>query len=113
MHAEVETAALALPAAELVIQWGDHRVYKVAGKLFAIQSAPGTPWAISLKVTPESFTLLTEAGLARQAPYLARGGWVQIDAGHGMPVAEVTARLEASYRLVRAGLPRKVDAALG
>ena len=35
-RAEVEAIALALPAAQKVIQWGGSEVYKVGGKVFAI-----------------------------------------------------------------------------
>jgi predicted DNA-binding protein (MmcQ/YjbR family) len=34
--AEVEKHLLSLPHATLVVQWGDSRVFKVGGKMFAV-----------------------------------------------------------------------------
>ena len=35
-RADVEAIALGLPAVTKVVQWGDHDVYKVGGKVFSL-----------------------------------------------------------------------------
>ncbi len=77
---EIEAAALALPAATKVVQWGGSDVYKVGGKVFAIcglSSAMGG--GLAFKVSEIGFIVLTEGGPARQAPYFAKGQWVIVD----------------------------------
>ena len=73
---EVEAFAMALPATTKVVQWGGSDVYKVGGKVFAICGLAG---GLSFKVTPIGFVVLTEDGPGRQAPYCAKGHWVNID----------------------------------
>jgi predicted DNA-binding protein (MmcQ/YjbR family) len=70
---EVETLALSLPATSKVVQWGASDVFKVGGKVFAICGE-----GLSFKVTPIAFEVLTHDGLGRQAPYCAKGQWVNI-----------------------------------
>lgn len=105
---EVELLALALPAASKVVQWGGSDVYKVGAKVFAICG----DGALSFKVTEIGFVGLTESGLGRQAPYLAKGQWVAVDldAIRGEDAAEW---LAASHGLIAAKLTRKARAELG
>ncbi len=100
---------LSLPGAELVVQWGDEQVYKIAGKMFVVSDPAGT--RVSFKCSDEAFHLLTEAGLAEPAPYLAKAKWVQVSPG-AMPPAELRQRLTQAYAIVRAKLPRKVQAGI-
>ena len=53
--------------------------------------------------------MLVAAGIARRAPYFHRS-WVHLP--DDCPEEELRHRLLASYRVVRAGLPKKVQAAL-
>ena len=55
--------------------------------------------------------LLIEVGHAQRAPYF-HASWVRIPWGL-VPDAELVQRLELSYATIRAGLPKKVQAALG
>ena len=106
--AELETAALALPGAELSIKWGDDRCYVVGGKVFAI-CGEGT---ISFKVSDIGFLALTEGGPGRQAPYCAKGQWanVPLDA---LPRGELQDWLKTAHDLIAAKLTRKARAELG
>ena len=106
-----EAAALALPGATLSIQWGDDRVYKVGGKMFAATDGAGR--AASLKVTEIAFEVLVETGRARPAPYLARAGWVRFDDVASLDGEEVAGWLAAAHGLVSAKLTRKARAELG
>ena len=63
---EIEAIAMALPAAAKVVQWGDHDVYKVGGKVFAVC---GFENGLAFKVSEIGFVVLTEdGGPGRQAP---------------------------------------------
>ena len=73
---QVEAQALALPAVTRVVQWGASDVYKVGGKVFAVCGLAG---GLSFKVTEIGFVVLTDDGPGRQAPYFAKGHWVNID----------------------------------
>ncbi|HEX4097393.1 MAG TPA: MmcQ/YjbR family DNA-binding protein, partial [Caulobacteraceae bacterium] len=73
---QIEAAALALPAATKIVQWGGSDVYKVGGKVFAICGLRG---GLSFKVSEIGFEVLTNGGPARQAPYLHKGSWVIVD----------------------------------
>ena len=62
MSAEaVRAHCLSFPHASEVIQWGDHPVFKIAGKMFAVlgSGAPGSN-ALSFKCADDSFAILTQ-----------------------------------------------------
>ncbi len=58
----------------------------------------------------ETASLLIEVGHAFRAPYFHRS-WVRIPWGL-VEDAELMARLDISYRIIRAALPKKVQASL-
>jgi predicted DNA-binding protein (MmcQ/YjbR family) len=107
----LEAAALALPGAALSIQWGDDRVYKVGGKMFAATDGAGS--SLSLKVTDIAFEALTESGRARPAPYLARAKWVRFDDVPALDEAEVADWLKTAHALVAAKLTKAARKELG
>lgn len=102
-----------LPGAEHSDPWGGgHDAWKVGGKLFAVVAAREE--ALSIKCRDiEAAGLLIELGRAERAPYAARN-WVRIPLGLdcAMEEEELGDRLEASYRLTRTALPKKVQKAL-
>ncbi len=109
----IEKSALALNGATRQIQWGDHLVFKVGGKMFALLSGPDSrPRTLSFKCSDLAFEMLTERPGVIPAPYLARAKWVQIETLRALPDAELKARLAEAHRLVAAGLPKKTRAAL-
>ncbi|MET0274024.1 MAG: MmcQ/YjbR family DNA-binding protein [Phenylobacterium sp.] len=109
--AALETAALALPGATLSIQWGDDRVYKVGGKMFA--ATDGAASNLSLKATDIAFEALTETGRGRPAPYMARAKWVMFDDVSALDATEVTDWLRTAHALVAAKLTRKQRSEIG
>jgi predicted DNA-binding protein (MmcQ/YjbR family) len=104
----IEAFALSLPAASKVVQWGASDVYKVGGKVFAICGDEG----VSFKVTDIGFLALTEAGPARQAPYCAKGQWVNVPLD-GPADADLTDWLATAHSLIAAKLTRKARTELG
>jgi predicted DNA-binding protein (MmcQ/YjbR family) len=98
-----------LPGAEVSDPWGGgHDAWKVGGKMFASIGAV-TPGVAVKCADAETAEMLIAAGVGTKAPYFHRS-WVLLP--WGTPEEELRHRLTASYRIIRAGLPKKVQAAL-
>jgi len=114
--AEIEKFCLALKGATLTIQkgWGDERVYKVGGKMFAAMS-PKTarPQKLSFKTAPDSFAILTQTAHVIPAPYAAHLHWVMVEKLDALPAKELKAYLARAHALVAARLAKKTQTALG
>ena len=110
MTREIVNALCAtLPGAEVSDPWGGgHDAWKIGGKMFACIGAitPG----VSVKTDRiETAEMLIAAGVGTKAPYFHRS-WLHLP--WGTPQEELAHRLRASYRLVRGGLPKKLQAGL-
>ena len=73
----VRRICLGLPAATENLQWGEHLVFKVGGKMFAVANLDGQGNTLSFKCSPEEFAELVEMEGIIAAPYLARAHWVR------------------------------------
>jgi predicted DNA-binding protein (MmcQ/YjbR family) len=104
---EIEACAMALPATTKVIQWGASDVFKVGGKVFAIVGE-----GMSFKVTEIAFEALTSNGLGRQAPYCAKGQWVNV-ALERLDPDDAAGWLATAHSLIAGKLTRKARAELG
>ena len=103
----VREFCISLPHTTETIQWGNHLVLKVSGKIFAIVSLePSAVW-ISFKSTPEEFAELTERPSIIPAPYLARNHWVGLESRDALTHSELRDCLRRSYELVFEKLPKK------
>ena len=102
-----------LPGAEHSDPWGGgHDAWKVGGKLFAVIGA--IEEAVSVKCRDvETAQMLIELGRVERAPYFHRS-WVRIPLGAKSTVQEdeLAERLLASYRAIRAALPKKIQSKL-
>ena len=108
----IQSYCSALPHVTQTIQWGDHLVFKVAGKIFCIAGTV-EPASASFKVTEEDFETLTEREGIKQAPYSAKRQWAQVDEPRFLSKAEWKHYLEKSYQLVVAKLTKKLRTELG
>ena len=109
-RATVNTICKTFPGAELSDPWGGgHDAWKVGGKMFACIGAIQTGVAVKTD-SIETAQMLIEAGAGERAPYFHRS-WILLD--WDMDEAELRGRLANSYRLIRAGLPKKLQALLG
>jgi predicted DNA-binding protein (MmcQ/YjbR family) len=107
-------AAMALPGASFDIKWGADRVYSVGGKMFAVGGMVGDPAPhYSFKVSDLAYELLTEQGLAKPSPYLARAKWVRLAGAEVLSDEDLTAYLAEAHRIVAAKLTHKLRAELG
>ena len=106
---EIKTFALGLPAVTQVVQWGGSDVYKVGGKVFAIVGLSG---GVSFKVTPIGFMVLTENGPGRQAPYCAKGHWVNLPLD-AAPDVDLQDWIRTAHSLIVGKLTKTARSALG
>ncbi|MEI9890022.1 MAG: MmcQ/YjbR family DNA-binding protein [Caulobacteraceae bacterium] len=107
------TAALALPGATYDIKWGADRVYSIGGKMFATAGLENDPAPkYTFKTSDLAFEMLTEQGVAKPAPYLARAKWVQLVKSNALSDADIEAYLKEAHRIVAGKLPVAVKAAL-
>ena len=102
-------SCLAFPAATEQLQWGDHLLFKVGGKMFAITSLVPSPVVLSLKTSAESFAELTERPNIIPAPYLARASWIALETSEALSRSELAELLRASYDLVFLKLPKSAQ----
>ena len=100
----------AFAGAEVSDPWGGgHDAWKVGGKMFACIGSQDL--GVSVKTDSiETAQMLIEAGVGIKAPYFHRS-WILLP--WGVAEDELRHRLEVSYGIVRAGLPKKVQATLG
>jgi len=111
-RAFVNAHCAALPGATHSDPWGGgHDAWKVGGKLFAVVGAVEDHGVAVKCPDADTARLLIEVGRALRAPYF-HASWVRLPWGL-VDEAEMGARLTTSYRIIRASLPKKVQAALG
>lgn len=105
----VNAICAALPGAGNSDPWGGgHDCWKVGGKMFAVIGAVNE--AVAVKTDGiDTAEMLIEAGAARRAAYFHRS-WVELPLTS--PTDELRHRIEASYRIIRAALPKKLQATL-
>lgn len=104
----LRTICLALPGATEEIQWVDHLLFKVGGKMFCITSIDDAG-STSFKVPDDEFDTLSNSVKYEAAPYMARNKWVKVVKPGAVSVAEWKERALVSYQLIRAKLPKKVQ----
>ena len=111
-RALVNAHAATLPGATHSDPWGGgHDAWKVGGKLFAVVGAM-EDHGVDVKCPDiDTAALLIDMGRAFHAPYFHKS-WVRIPFGL-VDEAELRERLSTSYGIIRASLPKKVQAALG
>jgi predicted DNA-binding protein (MmcQ/YjbR family) len=101
-----------LPGATEDVKWGDHLVFSVGDKMFAMFDV-GDSDLVRVKVSDGVFPILTrEAGIS-PAPYLARQSWIKLDHTRVLPREEIQDLLRESHEMVAAKLTRKLRRELG
>jgi predicted DNA-binding protein (MmcQ/YjbR family) len=108
-RARVNALCATFPGAERSDPWGGgHDAWKVGGKMFACIGAIQTGVAVKTD-SIERAQMLIAQGDAERAPYFHRS-WVYLP--ETVDDDTLSHRLTVSYRLIRAGLTRKQQAAL-
>jgi len=103
----IRDLCLSLPHVTEEIQWGDHLLFKIGGKMFAITSLGPEGVRLSLKSTPDKFAELTEIPGVIPAPYMARNFWIALERWEALRRNEIEELVRESYALVMAKLPKK------
>lgn len=101
-----------LAGTSLVDQW-ESRVAKVGGKVFTLLNGTGAEARIVVKVTEESFEILTALEGIGQAPYFAKRMWVSISERAPLSGEELHHYITRSHALVAGGLTKKLRTELG
>ena len=101
-----------LAGVTLVDQWESH-VAKVGDKVFTLLHGGDEGANICIKVTEESFEILTSLEGIDQAPYFAKRKWVSITDKASLSPEELAHYVKRSYDLVAEGLTRKLRNELG
>lgn len=112
-ESDLDALCAGLPGATRSIKWEVDLVHSVANKMFVVMCMLGPERGrISFKVEPERFRELTEQPGMGPAHYTARAFWVSVTEPERFARSELEAFVRRSYELVRAGLPKKAQAAL-
>jgi predicted DNA-binding protein (MmcQ/YjbR family) len=108
----VRRYCMSMPHATETLQWGEHLVFKIGGRVFAVLALePANAW-LSFKCSPEAFIDLTERPGIIQAPYFARNRWVALETEDALTANELKSLVHTSYNLVLEKLPKKLRSAL-
>ena len=102
---------LAHPGATEEVQWENHLLFKVGGKMFCITNLDDAN-DTSFKVADEDFEELSNSEVFAPAPHLARAKWVKVMQPKALKLADWKKHIARSYELVKAKLPKKVQATL-
>ena len=113
-YAQVEKFLKSLKHTTMVVQWGDHHVYKIGGKVFAVVGGSGDAKpGLTFKAGEASFEILTKQKGIIQAPYMARNQWVKLERLTALKDKELKAYLERSYHMIATGLTKRMRVSLG
>ena len=108
----VRRYCMSLPHTTETLQWGEHLVFKIGDKVFAVLALePAKVW-LTFKCQTEEFAELVERIGIVQAPYFARNQWVALETEDALSAAELKHWVRSSYDLVLEKLPKKTRAAL-
>ena len=90
----------------------DTLVFKVMGKMFALTGVDDF-LSVNLKCDPETAADLRERhAYVRPGYHMNKQHWNTVEVGTGVSDAQLRAWTDASYDLVRASLPKRVQAEL-
>jgi predicted DNA-binding protein (MmcQ/YjbR family) len=102
---------MSLPMATEEVQWEEHLLFKIGGKMFAIIQLGGH--RCNLKCTPEKYAELVEmADIAPSSHNMWKYNWVTTETLTALPDTEFRDLLTESYNLVRASLSKKFQGEL-
>jgi predicted DNA-binding protein (MmcQ/YjbR family) len=102
-----------LPHATEDIKWGADLIFSVGGKMFAGFDASGRDASFGCKVSESDFDALIRVEGIKPAAYAARFHWIDVEDPGLLPEAEAKALIRGSYDLVKAKLPKKLQAQIG
>ena len=110
----VREYCLTLPHTTEMIQWENHLLFKIGGKMFAVMCLEPQDQnnVLSFKATPDHFFELQEREGIIPAPYMARNQWLALQRFDALRDDELRDLLAISHRLIFEKLPKRTQAAL-
>jgi predicted DNA-binding protein (MmcQ/YjbR family) len=110
----VRRFCLSLPHTTEKVRWEHNLLFCIGEKMYCTANLePGMgPSKISFKCSPEKFAELVEREGVIPAPYAARHHWVSLTEIDALRQSETQELMREAYEIVRANLPRKMQAAL-
>lgn len=108
----IREIASGLPHVKEDIKWGNDLCFCVAEKMFCVTGLEDDPVKVAVKVTDEEFDELIDRTGIIPAPYLARNKWVLIDSTSKISKKELTYLIQQSYAIIKAKLPKNIQAKL-
>lgn len=113
-YTDLRTYCLNLNGAEETWPFGPEvTVFKLAGKIFALCMPEQTPLRINLKCEPELAELLRENYAAVQPGWhMNKRHWNTVTLKSDLPDPEVCKQISHSYALIKASLPKRIQASL-
>jgi predicted DNA-binding protein (MmcQ/YjbR family) len=109
---QLRTLCLSMPHATEDVKWGQDLCFCVAEKMFLVTVLESNPASASFKVSDEDFELLQEKPGLKPAPYMARHKWIYVNDISRLSDNEWKYYVQQSYNLVKAKLPKKLQATL-
>ncbi len=110
---QVRKFCLSLPHVTEKVQWGNDLLFCIGGKMFVVLALEASSdHCMSLKCTPERFAELIEQNGIIPAPYVARYHWIALERFEALADRELKDLVKTAYQLVRAKLPKKIQAQL-
>jgi predicted DNA-binding protein (MmcQ/YjbR family) len=107
----IRTHCLSLPHATEVVQWGEHLLFKVGGKMFCIITLDGHQ--CTFRCDPEQYAELVEMpDIVPASHNMWKYQWLTTETLSALPDSRLRELLTESYRIVRDTLPRRVRAEL-
>ena len=107
----IRTHCLSLPRTTEVVRWGEHLLFKVGGKMFCIIALDGH--SCTFRCDPEQYAELVEMADIEPASHnMWKYHWVTTQTLTTLPEAQFKELISESYRIVRASLPKRVQAEL-
>ena len=98
---------LGLPHVTEIVQWEEHLLFKIGGKMFAIIALDGH--SCSLRCAPEKYAECLELeDVAPASHNMWTYNWVTIETLSALPDRQFRELLTESYQIVRASLPKSV-----
>jgi predicted DNA-binding protein (MmcQ/YjbR family) len=105
----IRAHCLSLPDTTEVVQWREHLLFKVGGKIFCMITLDGHD--CSFRSDPEQYAELVEMeDIEPTSHNMWRYHWVTARALTALPERRFRELLNESYRIVRATLPKRVQA---
>lgn len=108
----IREIASRLPHVKEDIKWGNDLCFLIAEKMFCVTGLEDDPVKVAIKVTGDEFEELIERTGFSPAPYLGRSKWILIDSASKISKKELTQFINQSYELIKAKLPKNVQAKL-